>query len=92
MEKFIAEYDRNEATVEKIESAMVGRSIGSSIYPDHPTVKASDDVILSVKNLSVDNRVTDITFDLRRGEILGVGGLKGGAGKRSLTRFTDRKR
>ena len=82
--KFIAEYDRNEATVEKIESAMVGRSIGSSIYPDHPTVKASDDVILSVKNLSVDNRVTDITFDLRRGEILGVGGLKGAGGEAIL--------
>lgn len=82
--KFIAEYGRNEATVERIESAMVGRSIGSSIYPDHPTVKASDDVILSVKNLSVDNRVTDITFDLRRGEILGVGGLKGAGGEAIL--------
>ena len=37
----------------------------------------SEEPVLEVKNLSVDRRVKDVSFDLRKGEILGITGLLG---------------
>lgn len=78
--KFIDEYGINETTVAKIESAMVGRSIGSSIYPERAETKKNH-VVLKVENLSVENKIEDISFELYQGEILGIGGLKGAGGE-----------
>lgn len=78
--KYIGEYDISEATVTKIESAMVGRSIGSSIYPARERLKGNP-IILKVENLSVENKIENITFELRKGEILGIGGLKDAGGE-----------
>lgn len=64
----------------KIESAMVGRSIGSSIYPAREKLKENP-VVLRVENLSVENKIENINFELRKGEILGIGGLKGAGGE-----------
>ena len=37
----------------------------------------SAEPVLEVKNLSIDHRVKDVSFDLRKGEILGITGLLG---------------
>ena len=37
----------------------------------------SEEPVLEVKNLSIDRRVKDVSFDLRKGEILGITGLLG---------------
>ena len=37
----------------------------------------SEEPVLEVKNLSIDKRVKDVSFDLRKGEILGITGLLG---------------
>ena len=37
----------------------------------------SEEPVLEVKNLSIDRRVKDVTFDLHKGEILGITGLLG---------------
>ena len=37
----------------------------------------SQEPVLEVKNLSIDRRVKDVSFDLRKGEILGITGLLG---------------
>ena len=37
----------------------------------------SEEPVLSVKNLSIDRRVKDVSFDLHKGEILGITGLLG---------------
>ena len=37
----------------------------------------SQEPVLEVKNLSIDKRVKDVSFDLRKGEILGITGLLG---------------
>ncbi|WP_449871009.1 ATP-binding cassette domain-containing protein [Microvirga lenta] len=60
---------------------MVGRDM-SKLYPDKP-LTASDQDILSVRNLVVPGYVEDASFTLRRGEILGFGGLIG-AGRTEL--------
>lgn len=69
---------------------MIGREL-ASYYPEH-TSKATDEVAMSVRGVS-GNGTRDISFDLHRGEILGVAGLVG-AGRTELmtTLFCDAKR
>ncbi len=69
--------------LEPVEMArlMVGRDM-SKLYPEKP-VAASDHVVLSVRNMVVPGYVENASFVLRRGEILGFGGLVG-AGRTEL--------
>jgi ABC-type sugar transport system ATPase subunit len=53
---------------------MVGREI-SQLYPDKAQERGTP--ILEVRNLSYGDRFHDISFDLHRGEILGMAGLIG---------------
>jgi ribose transport system ATP-binding protein len=52
---------------------IVGRSL-SSLYPDLPEV--GDDVVLTVESLAA-GTLRDLSFTLRRGEVMGVAGLTG---------------
>ena len=76
---FIVEMSREEVTQEKLEAAMVGRSIGEKLYPPRRETP-SHEVVMEVKNLSVERQLKKATFDLRKGEILGIGGLKESGG------------
>ena len=53
---------------------MVGREL-SQIFP--PKAPAGAEPVLTVRNLSVPGVLEDISFDLNRGEILGLAGLVG---------------
>ncbi|NLU53681.1 MAG: sugar ABC transporter ATP-binding protein [Clostridiaceae bacterium] len=55
-------------------SMMVGREL-TQIFPKEEA--EIGDVILSVKNLSREGKFRDVSFELRRGEILGFAGLMG---------------
>jgi inositol transport system ATP-binding protein len=72
---------------EKIISLMVGREI-NNIFPKDTTVPIGE-VVFEVKNLTqeadVGGRFRDISFDLRKGEILGFAGLVG-AGRTEVMR------
>ncbi|MET0742037.1 MAG: sugar ABC transporter ATP-binding protein, partial [Microvirga sp.] len=74
---------RDIAGLEPIEMArlMVGRDM-SKLYPDKPA-EVSDDVVLRVQDVAVPGYVERASFDLKRGEILGFGGLVG-AGRTEL--------
>ncbi|WP_024509345.1 sugar ABC transporter ATP-binding protein [Bradyrhizobium sp. ARR65] len=73
--------DIGELTHGTIISAMVGRDMAAS----HRTTSANGGLVLSVRNLTLDQPAVHgwkrvlhgVSFDLRRGEILGVGGLLG---------------
>jgi len=60
---------------------MVGRDM-SKLYPEKPTTAADED-ILTVRDMVVPGYVEHASFSLRRGEILGFGGLIG-AGRTEL--------
>jgi len=60
---------------------MVGRDM-SKLYPEKPTT-ASDQPLLSVRDMAVPGYVENASFTLHRGEILGFGGLIG-AGRTEL--------
>ena len=52
--------------------------VGRTIYEEAPQVpERADEVVLEVRGLSRGRAVRDVSFELRRGEILGVAGLVG---------------
>src|SRR5690625_4879932 len=63
-----------ESTKQEMIKMMVGREIVNT-YPDKPHHR-SDEVILEVSNMSNDI-IKDVSFNLKKGEILGVAGLVG---------------
>ena len=76
---FIAEHPVSELTQDKLIKLMVGRTLDEQ-FP-HIDVAPSE-TILSVENLSND-LISNISFELKRGEILGITGLVG-AGRTEL--------
>ncbi len=71
-----------DLTVDEIISNMVGRKV-DNLYPKNTTEPG--EVILDVKNLSKEGVFHDISFNVRRGEILGFSGLVG-AGRSEVMR------
>jgi ribose transport system ATP-binding protein len=69
-------------TEDAMATAMVGRDV-SDLYPAKPGVAADAPVVLDVRNLSVPGFAENVSFTLRKGEILGIGGLIG-AGRTEL--------
>jgi ribose transport system ATP-binding protein len=72
-----------EVPIERIISMMVGRTIYESA-PEVPE-NASQEVVLEVRNLNHGNILKDVSFSLRKGEILGFAGLMG-AGRTEAAR------
>jgi ABC-type sugar transport system ATPase subunit len=64
---------KEDFTREKIVQLMIGRSIRSYGTGGH----ASDEVVLKVDNLSVLKKIKNLSFELKKGEILGIAGLMG---------------
>jgi len=56
--------------------AMVGRDV-SDLYPEKGSFSETANTVMSVKGLSVSGFATDLSFQLKQGEILGIGGLIG---------------
>ena len=56
---------------------MVGRDLGSIYAAPSAPVDGAESPIMSVRSLQAPPLVRDISFDLHRGEILGLGGLVG---------------
>lgn len=75
--KFIDCKPANELSKDEIIKLMVGRKIDASNLKTDEYIK--DEVMLEVKNLTGKYKptVTDISFDLKKGEILGIAGLVG---------------
>ena len=69
---------------DEIIRAMVGRRLDSH-FPDLPPVAADAPVMLSVQGLSRPPMVNDVSFQVRRGEIVGLAGLVG-AGRTEIVR------
>ncbi len=72
-----------EATLDQVISRMVGRAIDTSARPEN--VRTDRPVLLTVENLSTKELLTDVSFDLYEGEILGFSGLMG-AGRTEVAR------
>lgn len=80
---YIETLDTPEATVSRVISLMVGREIAGETRPN--TVVGDTDTVLQVEGLSTKSLLKDISFELKRGEILGFAGLMG-AGRTEVAR------
>ena len=58
-----------------LKKMMVGREITGDYYRPDYGEPISDEVVLSVKNVTVPGQIYDVSFELHKGEILGFGGL-----------------
>jgi ribose transport system ATP-binding protein len=72
-----------ETTIDRVISLMVGRTIYES-KPELPE-KPATEVVLEVRNLNRGRELRDVSFQLKRGEILGFAGLMG-AGRTEVAR------
>ncbi len=72
--RLIKTMDIGECTEKTLIRYMIGREV-TDLYPKKDYVE--DEIALSVKNLSVEGELRDVSFDLRRNEILGIAGLDG---------------
>ena len=70
-------------TDERIVAQMVGREM-ARLFPERPA-RTIGDVVLSVTDLAAPPRLVNASFELRRGEILGIAGLVG-SGRTELVR------
>jgi ribose transport system ATP-binding protein len=68
---------------EKLLAAMVGRTV-NDLLPPH-TASTTSEYVLQVENLSAPPGLRQASFDVRRGEILGIAGLIG-SGRTELLR------
>jgi len=71
---FVAELDPKKSTEDEIITLMAGRQIGV-IYPDRR--EEFGETTLNVEGLSRDGEFDDISFQLRKGEVLSIFGLVG---------------
>jgi inositol transport system ATP-binding protein len=72
--QFIATKSANELNQETLIQMMVGREIKQIFHKDEAEI---GEVLLSLKNLTRTGKFHDISFEVRRGEILGIAGLMG---------------
>ena len=80
---FVATVDTAATTTREVVSLMVGRTITSDARP--VGVREDREVVLSVEGLCTKELLKDVSFDLEKGEILGLAGLMG-AGRTELAR------
>ena len=80
--KKVADVDLSKTTEDVVVSMMVGRSLDIPPHRSH----IQENVVLSVEGLCRDRQVRDVSFDVRRGEILGIAGLVG-SGRTELVKL-----
>ncbi|MDB4896168.1 MAG: rbsA [Firmicutes bacterium] len=72
--EMVGERKTTDTTIPEIVNLMVGRKV-ENLFDHESTVRS--EVLLEVQGLSRDGRVYDVSFSLRRGEVVGIAGLMG---------------
>lgn len=87
--KRVGSLDTEEATMDKVVKMMVGRTL--NIFPK--MIPQIGETVLEMKNLSCNGVIKNVSFEVKKGEILGFSGLVG-AGRTETVRAlfgVDRK-
>lgn len=62
-------------TMDELKRLMIGREISGDYYRNDQEESYEEEVVLEIRNLHVPGKCEDISFDLHKGEILGICGL-----------------
>ncbi|MGN6550176.1 MAG: sugar ABC transporter ATP-binding protein [Pararhizobium sp.] len=85
--RHVASVAAAECSDEEIVEMMLGERVART-FPERNRLAADAEILLSVEGLSGGARLKDISFALRRGEVLGIAGLEGqGQGELLLSLF-----
>jgi ABC-type sugar transport system ATPase subunit len=66
----------NETSIQEIISNMIGKKV-SSIFPPKVRPKKDESTLLEVRDLSKAGCISDINFNVKKGEVVGFAGLEG---------------
>jgi ABC-type sugar transport system ATPase subunit len=83
--KLVKTVELSGVTENELAEIMIGQQVESFFRHDGQGEPKAGDQVLEVSHLSVGQKVKDVSFALRRGEILGITGLLG-AGQNELVR------
>ncbi|MCD8353911.1 MAG: sugar ABC transporter ATP-binding protein [Clostridiales bacterium] len=72
---YIATVNADDVNEDELKRLMVGRELGDRYYRTDYGEKVSDEVVLSLKDVSVPGELDHVNLELHKGEILGIGGL-----------------
>lgn len=75
--KYIGTYEMEGLTKEKLIHSMIGRDVSMFAKRHQPSQVVEDECVLEVKGLNKQGVFKDISFKLKKGEILGFFGLVG---------------
>ncbi|MBP3885976.1 MAG: sugar ABC transporter ATP-binding protein [Olsenella sp.] len=73
--EFIKTVSADEVDEEQLKTLMVGRQMSEHYYREDYEGSLASDVAISMKNVSVPGELEDVSLELHKGEILGIGGL-----------------
>lgn len=72
---FIDTVKSSDVNEEDLKRLMVGRILDGRYYRTDYGEAISDEIVLSAKDVSVPKKLKNVSFQLHKGEILGIGGL-----------------
>lgn len=81
--KYVTTVNFKESSIDELIALMVGRSLEDKFPKDHTIKKGKE--LLKVDNLSTKEKLKNVSFSLKAGEVLGISGLMG-AGRTELAR------
>ena len=67
--------EEGNITEDNMRRMMIGRDLAGHYYYDHAYHKPDAPTVLEVKNVSYGKMIHNVSFELKEGEILGIGGL-----------------
>ena len=73
--KLVGTVKSSEVDVNDLKKLMVGREMNDNYYRVDYGEKVSDEVVLKADKVSVPGQIKDLSLELHKGEILGIGGL-----------------
>ena len=83
--RMVAELPAAEATLKDLHGHMVGRELHHEYYREARQTVPADDIVLQADGLSVEGAFRDVSFALRKGEVLGIAGVIG-SGREALAK------
>lgn len=75
--EIVAEKPKEEFTLDSVIELMIGRNVEKKMEFVKREASVGDEVFMSIEDLTVGNRVHGVSFDVRKGEVLGLAGLMG---------------
>ena len=73
--EYITTVSADEVNEEQLKTLMVGREMSDHYYREDYDGSLAGDVAISMKDVSVPGELEEVSLDLHKGEILGIGGL-----------------